>query len=156
MVDACMIPEDILTNMTSEELVQSILAYPLLVDMYAYDDVHRGLAIVTKHFNGLAELTMREDGASALVDAYVAHSSDKMATKTYASDSDSARELNYYESKYLFKSMVLCTMLTDDTYTEKLTETDIDLLKGVLLPTASGDRGRTLGGESGDASTVAS
>src|SRR5699024_8850500 len=67
MVDACQIPEDILESMSTEELVQTVVAYPLNADMFAYDSTDIGFEIVSEHFNGLKELQERSDSASELI-----------------------------------------------------------------------------------------
>ncbi len=41
--------------MSTEELIQSILSYPLIVDIFAYDDWISGIAIVASYFNELDE-----------------------------------------------------------------------------------------------------
>ena len=36
-VDACQIPNDAIANMSTEELLQAVLAYPFMIDLYAFD-----------------------------------------------------------------------------------------------------------------------
>ncbi|MDO4732881.1 MAG: hypothetical protein Q4B50_05120, partial [Bacillota bacterium] len=73
MMESCNIPEDILKNMDTPALIESILRYPLLasfVDMaslppepykYAVD-----LQLAEKHFNAIPELYGRKDGIQQL------------------------------------------------------------------------------------------
>lgn len=70
MVDACQIPEDIISEMTTSELIETIIAYPLYTDMYAYDNWDNGFEIVKQHFNGFDELESRKDMAVETVKAY--------------------------------------------------------------------------------------
>ena len=70
-VDACQIPEDILSSMSTEELVQTVIAYPLNIDMFAYDNTTTGFEVVASHFNGLQELQSRSDSVSELIDLYL-------------------------------------------------------------------------------------
>ena len=65
-LELCQIPEEILSNMTTRALAETVLAYPLLVDMYAWDSTAIGYQVVSAAFNGLAELERRPDGLSAL------------------------------------------------------------------------------------------
>lgn len=37
MVEACQIPEGLLHNMTTDELIETVLNYPLLMEIYTYD-----------------------------------------------------------------------------------------------------------------------
>lgn len=66
MINACQIPEDILTNMTTEALLESILSYPLLGDMLLWDDVDDGYLSIATSFNGLAEFLQRPDAPEVL------------------------------------------------------------------------------------------
>ena len=61
MINICQIPEDILYELSTEELFQTIAAYPLWGDIYAYDSFEAGFEIIKEHFNGLNELYERED-----------------------------------------------------------------------------------------------
>ncbi len=61
MADACQIPEDILGNMTTEALVETVVNYPLFINVFAYDDKKTGLEHVKGYFNGLQELYERDD-----------------------------------------------------------------------------------------------
>ncbi len=70
MVDACQIPEGILNNMTTDTLLETVMAYPLFCDVYAYNDRKTGYEIVKYHFNGLSELVKREDKCLCLEKYY--------------------------------------------------------------------------------------
>ncbi len=59
MCDACQIPEEILTSLTTQQLVDTVLYYPLYCDVFAYDDIEKGLEVVSEHFNGLKEFLSR-------------------------------------------------------------------------------------------------
>ena len=68
MVEVSQIPEDILHNMTTKELLDTVLCYPLMSDFYAYDDINIGYEMVKKQFNALNELSKREDRCTCLSD----------------------------------------------------------------------------------------
>ncbi|MBR5947879.1 MAG: hypothetical protein IKZ82_04400 [Clostridia bacterium] len=53
MIEVCSIPEDILASMSAYELAETVLAYPLLIDVFAYDNVDSGVAKVSHYFNWL-------------------------------------------------------------------------------------------------------
>lgn len=59
--DACQIPYDILPNMTTEALVETVVDYPLFVNAFAYDIPQMGLSHIKEYYNGLQELYTRDD-----------------------------------------------------------------------------------------------
>lgn len=65
-VDICQIPEAVLKNMTTQALCESVLNYPLMGDMLAYDNPDMGYTVILYSFNGLKELVQREDAMSKL------------------------------------------------------------------------------------------
>lgn len=58
---ACEVPEEILTHMTTEALLQTVLDYPFLGDMYAFNTMEMGYETVKRRFRGLQELESRPD-----------------------------------------------------------------------------------------------
>ena len=70
MIDASQIPEDILKNMTTKALVESVINYPLAINICAYADLGaghmEGLKNVSEYFNGLPELYSRADAIEEL------------------------------------------------------------------------------------------
>lgn len=60
-IKVCHIPEDILKNMTTEALIETVLNYPLMINMFAYDTPQKGYKSVLSYFNGLQELNRRSD-----------------------------------------------------------------------------------------------
>lgn len=70
MVDACQIPQEILEILTTQELVQICLDYPLFLNYRAFNDERVGIEILIENFNGLQELLKREDGTKELMTVY--------------------------------------------------------------------------------------
>jgi len=70
MLKACQIPEDILKNMSTKGLVETVLEYPLLGDMMAYSGIQQGFEAVASQFNGLPELLNRKDAGTELLAVY--------------------------------------------------------------------------------------
>jgi len=70
MTNACQIPEQLLTNMTTDELLVTVLYYPLFGDIYAYDSLEMGYEVLKKQFNGLRELCNREDRYESMTHFY--------------------------------------------------------------------------------------
>jgi len=60
--DRCVsIPEDILQNMNTVDLIQTCLNYPLKGNVYAYANVKDGVEHISLQFNGFKELLLRKD-----------------------------------------------------------------------------------------------
>jgi hypothetical protein len=59
--EACQIPVDILGSMTTEALIETVVNYPLFINVFAYDNKKTGLEHVKGYFNGLQELYQRDD-----------------------------------------------------------------------------------------------
>lgn len=66
----CQIPIPMLISMSTRDLVETCLNYPLYGDMMAYDRVQDGFEYVKKGFNGLQELLKRNDVGATLVEKY--------------------------------------------------------------------------------------
>lgn len=55
-------------RMTTDALVETVLNYPYLVDMYAYNTIELGIEQVSRYFPGLSELFSRPDAITSLQD----------------------------------------------------------------------------------------
>lgn len=67
---ASQIPEEVLKQMPTAELVSAVLSYPCFLDMIFYNTYQEGFEVVRDNFNGLQELLKREDSGEYLVEAY--------------------------------------------------------------------------------------
>lgn len=88
MQSACQIPDDVLPNLSTEELVQICMDYPLFGNFSAYNDELVGIKKVMDGFNGFTELKKRIDAAEKLLDLYenvnvATLNSDKENIETY-------------------------------------------------------------------------
>lgn len=68
--EACKVDLQVLDKMTTEALVETVIKYPLLVDMYAYNSIEEGLLHVGQYFQGVDVLSTRSDAIEEL-QAYV-------------------------------------------------------------------------------------
>ncbi len=80
MYEACQLDGELLNNMTTVELVDAVVNYPLMVNIYAYDSFEKGIEILVKHFNGLEELVSRNDMIDGIC-KYMEHISDREITE---------------------------------------------------------------------------
>ena len=64
--EATNVPSEILENLTDEELISVVLNYPYLPNIYVYDNVESGIAVLRNYFNGVGELEKRKDNIEFL------------------------------------------------------------------------------------------
>ncbi|MDR1259561.1 MAG: hypothetical protein LBK65_09870 [Tannerellaceae bacterium] len=69
-VDACQIPEDVLSKLSTKELAEICMDYPLAFDFLAIDNARLGMRLTITQFNGLTELSKREEGTIELIRIY--------------------------------------------------------------------------------------
>lgn len=70
MVEACQIPESILRDISTAGLVETVLNYPLAIDIWAFSSTQTGFGAIIYEFNGIRELLSREDAATELIEKY--------------------------------------------------------------------------------------
>lgn len=69
-VDVCQIPTHLLTELETKELLDICLNYPLLPDIFAFNNVEDGFIKFEKDFNGFRELITRNDAMNELLILY--------------------------------------------------------------------------------------
>lgn len=80
-IEASKVPKDKILSMKTEHLIQTVLDYPLLVDMYFYDTFEEGIKAVSAYFDGLTELMERQDATTKMLEVY-----DRMKESTSSDD----------------------------------------------------------------------
>lgn len=68
--EACSIPESILLGLKTRDLIEVILAYPLLNDLYKAPSVQFGLQGLFLNFNALSQIREHENVVTAITDIY--------------------------------------------------------------------------------------
>ena len=58
---ACEVPDDIIQNMTTDALLQTVLRHPFFSDMYAFNSLEQGYVVVRRRFSDLREFERRPD-----------------------------------------------------------------------------------------------
>ncbi len=69
-ISACQIPNEVLSNLTTDQLVEICLRYPLLLDILAFNNILDGFIKYENDFNGFKELISRKDVAIELLQKY--------------------------------------------------------------------------------------
>lgn len=108
MIEVCQIPKDILESMSTDDLITTILDYPLSTDIYAFNSIQEGFDCMSSNFNGFEELSTRDDAASRLLYRY-------NDTQILSPNSKSSG------LQPVFDVTLLEAMLSDDAYNSKLT-----------------------------------
>lgn len=65
-IDACKVDPELMNSMTTEVLLETVLDYPPLINLYAYTDMQQAIGVVSKNFDGLQMLHDREDAAECI------------------------------------------------------------------------------------------
>ena len=71
MVDVCQIPEYVLQDISTNDLMIVCLQYPPLFNVFAFNDKNDGLKRLFTDFNGIREFSKREDAVHALRKHYL-------------------------------------------------------------------------------------
>ena len=69
-VSVCQIPANQLKLLSTSELLETCLNYPLLPDIFAFNNMQDGFDKFKEDFNGIKELLIREDLSSELISKY--------------------------------------------------------------------------------------
>lgn len=97
-LDACAVPAEEVENMTTSALVETVINYPFLVNIYAYGSIEDGIEIVGSYFPALTELLCREDASLALSDYLANTVSVSKTSNEDAFEALSAQELLLYST----------------------------------------------------------
>ena len=72
---ACYVAPELLSKMTTSALVETIITYPLFIDIKMFDTLNLGVNWVSNYFGGFSELEKRSDAYDCIVD-YINKNSD--------------------------------------------------------------------------------
>ena len=70
MITALQLSDSLLKSLSTEELVEVCMSYPLALDCFAFNDINIGVQRVISNFNGFAELKTRNDALDKVLDFY--------------------------------------------------------------------------------------
>jgi len=140
MIKSCQIPSAVLEAMSTEQLVQSMLSYPLAIDILAYDSVFEGFDIVARYSNGISELINREQAGLYLLDAFEAQNLvdpnelDQSSVEAFRSDGeiDISSPVGYRAVMQMFRNLITEIFLAQPAFMETLTEPEITRLSAAI------------------------
>ena len=75
-IAACKVEPELMDSMTTEVLLETVLDYPLLPNIYAFGSAELGIGSVSGYFEGLQMLHDREDAAECIQKAIDAGTDD--------------------------------------------------------------------------------
>ena len=67
---ALQIPDSVITQIPTEQLLELCLAFPYITDMYAFDDSQKGVEYLISEYNGFGEFLKRDNVIDALLKKY--------------------------------------------------------------------------------------
>lgn len=67
MLAACRVPAEVIDALSTPQLVEAVLDYPMRIYIILFDDYQTGLEVLEGQCDALAALMEREDAASAIV-----------------------------------------------------------------------------------------
>lgn len=112
---ACQVPDDVLKSMSTDNLIQTCMNYPLFGNYVAYNNQLDGINSVLSGFNGFAELQKRENAADRLIAYYEGVDIGKIAESVTA-HSTMKNELSILHIGYL--ELILSSELIPSLYME--------------------------------------
>ncbi len=62
--------DDEIASMDTDTLIEAVLEYPFFSDIYLFDDINVGIDALFSSFNGIRELSTRDDAAQKLLQKY--------------------------------------------------------------------------------------
>lgn len=113
MVKACKIPDEILKQMTTPQLLKVCIDYPLFADMFTFNSIEAGFTSVSRSFNGLQELLSRKDFATEMVKYYQNMNLEEFKNETY---------LQYFKLRYI------CVLLSQKQTLQSLSPAEYEII----------------------------
>lgn len=93
---ACEVSTEEVEGMTTSALVETVLNYPFLINIYAYNSIDEGIERVSSHFPALPELFSRSDGVESL---------QNYCSQQEQVQSDSELSLDVYNAETLIEAI---------------------------------------------------
>lgn len=118
MLQVCQIPDSVLLKMSTKDLMESCLKYPLLLIFLAYDDNKFGFETMCNEFNGFLAFFKRKDAGKYLVEKYRSMNAEVILNDTIPS----------YKGHETFRFSSIELILTDDNVLGNLNASDKTLL----------------------------
>ena len=113
---ALQIPANILSEMSTKELIEACLNYPYLFTIYASNNINIQLEKVINSFNGFRELSNRNDSIALLFEEYKSLNQEKIE----ANWSNSRKGLYTIRESYFGFLIVRCLEMSDNSICKEI------------------------------------
>ena len=122
--ETCSVSVDEVASMTTDALVETVLIYPYLINIYAYDSIELGIDEVSRYFPGLQELFSRSDASSSL--------ENYMTTRMMAMSEEGEIDLSAYDAYtlmgYIAKVEPAATIVLETTTVKTPKKHDVTVI----------------------------
>lgn len=122
MLEACQIPNDVLSSLSTKALCETCMDYPLAYDYIYANDEKESTNFHIEHFNGLKELANREDKFLPLIEAYKGAQYEPLPDLQYGVRNNNLFYLGYIE-----------LLLSSDSFYSHFSSDQIGMLKDAAL-----------------------
>lgn len=112
MLKACQIPDEIISNLKTKDLIETIFNYPLLAEVVTYNSLQKGMDKVTSNFNGFKTLFDRKDAIQELLYKY--ETMNPISVSTF-------RE-SHKKGEYMYKMRFLELIVSQDNLKDQWDE----------------------------------
>lgn len=116
------LPDYMLSNMSTDTLIDAVIEYPFFSDIYAFDNPQDGIDILFETFNGAKELAQRSDASEALMKKY---EEEPVITKDSSVDTT--------DFSVLFRFSNMDCLLSQDFIVENLNENSLEELSEIVV-----------------------
>lgn len=116
------IPIEIVNQMTTEALLESVLNYPLIGDVFVFTTFQKGIENLKINFNAFESLSKRPDLGKALINKYVILAAKSVNKETFIIKGEHSVKLSFIE-------LILGQSFTNSTLTK---DESIDLIKTLV------------------------
>lgn len=123
MREACQIPIERLNILSTKALVETCMNYPLFLDYVAFNNERQGVKAIIKNFNGLQELSRREDCVKELISFY--------ARFPIITQNAYKKDITQYQIQYKLPFLEL--VIADSLFISQLSQQEIIELKNIAL-----------------------
>ncbi|MCL2510623.1 MAG: hypothetical protein FWF09_01080 [Bacteroidales bacterium] len=117
------IPEDTLRAISTRRLIETCLYYPMIMNVFSFDNKVQGFEFIRKNFNGLGELFQRQDAGMHLL-SYYQHRAPAFITQF---------EESVDRGRYSFDFVLLELMIAQAEITEQLNISQIQEIISSIL-----------------------
>jgi len=125
-VEVCQIPENILQNINTNDLIILCLQYPFLYNEFAFNDINDGVEKLFTDFNGIREFSKREGALNYLQEKYHLEINLFQEKINTSSNSDIGHSM-------LLISMLEILLCYSDFYISISKETQMKILESLLF-----------------------